>query len=174
MTCIVGLVDNGKVYMGSDRGMSDKRFIASSLTPKIRKIGPILIGYSASRGTGQLAHFLNYSKPDLSNVERWVRMEMCKTLQEASEIYKVDISAETNAADFLVGVGGKLFEVSTEDWSVSEYEVIATGSGYQYALGSLHATATYDISPRERVKMSLEAAIKYSPSCQSPIDILVL
>lgn len=174
MTCIVGLVEDGKIYMGADRGMSDKRFIASSLTPKIRKIGPILIGYSASRGTGQLAHFVNYPKPDFNNVERWVRMDMCKALQEASEAYKVDISAEGIAADFLVGVGGKLFEVTTTDWSVTEYEAIATGSGYSYALGALHATSSYDISPRDRVKIALDAAIKYSPSCQSPIDLLVL
>jgi ATP-dependent protease HslVU (ClpYQ) peptidase subunit len=174
MTIIVGLVDDGKVYLGADRGMSDKEFINSILTPKIQKVGPILIGYSSSQGTGQLAHFLQYPKPPTENLNKYLRTEFVKVLQKACEDYNVDVNDEDKAAaDFVVGVHGHLFEISTTDWSVAEYDHIATGSGYGYALGSLHATSDFDITPRQRIKMAVEASIRYSPSCSGPVDILV-
>jgi 20S proteasome alpha/beta subunit len=173
MTVIVGIAHRGKVYLGGDRGMSDKEFIGSILTPKIHKVGPILMGYSASQGTGQLAHLISYTEPNPNNIEAWVRMELCDSLQKAAELFKVDINTEDNGADLLIGVAGRLFEVSTLDWSVSEYDMIATGSGFAYALGSLHSTRDWD-SPRARVREALRASIRYSPSCQGPIDLLTL
>jgi hypothetical protein len=174
MTVIAGLVDGGKVYLGADRGMSDKHFIATSLTPKLRKVGPLAIGYSASRGTGQLTHFVNYPEPNIANLEAWLRIEFCEAIQKASDMFKIDINTEDNGADILVGIGGRLFEIGTEDWSVSEYEYIATGSGYSYALGSLHTTSSLDIPPRKRITMAVGASIKHSPSCSSPIDVVIV
>ena len=153
--------------------MSDKEFIGSILTPKIHRVGPIIIGYSASQGTGQLAHLISYTEPNPGNIEAWVRMELCDSLQKAAEMFKVDINTEDNGADLLIGVAGRLFEVSTMDWSVSEYQMIATGSGFSYAMGSLHSTRDWE-SPRARVREAVRASIRYSPSCQGPVDLLVL
>lgn len=175
MTVIAGLVDNGKVYLGADRGMSDKHFIASSLTPKLRKVGPLAIGYSASRGTGQLTHFVNY--PDVRTgieLEAWLRLDFCEAIQKAADMFKIDINTAENGADILVGVEGRLFEIGTEDWSVTEYDYIATGSGYPYALGSLFTTNNLDIPPRKRIITAVKAAIKHSPTCEMPIDVVVV
>lgn len=175
MTVIVGLVEDGKVYIGGDRGMSDKTFIGSMLTPKVAKVGPIIIGYAGSQGTGQLAHYLQYPKITTDNIIKYVRTDFVKVLQKACEEYNVDITdSEKAAADFLVGVEGHLFEINTEEWSVAEYDHIAIGSGYCYALGSLHATSEFDLTPRARVKMALDASVKYSPECRGPLDILVV
>jgi len=132
MTIIVGIAHDGKVYMAGDRGMSDKDFIGSMVTPKIHKVGPILMGYSASQGTGQLAHLITYPKPVYENLEAWL-----------------------------------------EDWSVAEYDMVANGSGYAYAMGSLFSTRDWD-SPRNRVREAVKASIRYSPTCQGPVDTLVL
>ena len=172
MTVIVGVAHQGKVYMGGDRGMSDKEFIGSILQPKVRKVGPLIIGYSASQGTGQLAHVANYSLPNEDSLEAWLRMEFCDAYQKAADLFKIDVNTEDNGADLLVGVYGRLFEVTTQDWSVSEYGEIATGSGFSYAMGSLYSTRDWD-NPRQRVKEALQAAIRYSPSCSKPIDIVV-
>lgn len=172
MTVLAGLVHDGKVYIGADRGMSDDNFISTSLTPKIRKIGGMIIAYSASRGTGQLMHFANYPEPRLENLEGYLRIDFCDAIQKASEMFKIDINTKENGADILVGINGRLFDVTTEDWSVSEYDYTAQGSGYAYAIGSLHATNKLDIPPRTRVKMAIQAAIKHSPECEAPIDIL--
>jgi hypothetical protein len=172
MTVIVGVSHQGKVYMGGDRGMSDKEFIGSILSPKVRKVGPLIIGYSASQGTGQLAHLANYSLPNEDNLEAWLRMEFCDAYQKAADLFKIDVNTEDNGADLLVGVYGRLFEVTTQDWSVSEYSEIATGSGFSYAMGSLYSTREWD-NPRQRIKEALQAAIRYSPSCNKPMDIVV-
>lgn len=174
MTVIVGVAHQGKVYMGGDRGMSDKEFIGSMLAPKVRKIGQLLIGYSASQGTGLLAYMANYSVPNADNIEAWLRIEFCDAYQKAAELFKIDINTEDNGADLLVGVAGRLFEISTEDWSVAEYSEIATGSGFSYAMGSLYTTRTWIDTPRNRVREAVNAAIRYSPSCQGPVDILAI
>lgn len=172
MTVIAGVAHQGKVYIGGDRGMSDKEFIGSILTPKVRRIGPLIIGYSASQGTGQLAHLANYPIPNPDNIESWLRLEFCDAYQKAAESFKIDINTEDNGADLLVGVYGRLFEVTTEDWSVSEYAEIATGSGFAYAMGSFYSTRDWD-NPRARVRDAVLAAIKYSPSCSKPVDVVV-
>lgn len=172
MTVLAGLVHNGKVYIGADRGMSDDNFIASSITPKIRRVGPMIIAYSASRGTGQLIHFANYPEPRFNDLEGWLRVDFCEAIQKASEIFKIDINTKENGADILVGINGRLFDITTEDWSVSEYEYTAQGSGYAYAMGSLHTTNSLDIPPRTRVQMAIKASIKHSPECAGPIDVM--
>jgi hypothetical protein len=172
MTVIAGVTHGGKVYMGGDRGMSDKDFIGSILTPKVRKIGPLMIGYSASQGTGQLAHLANYSVPNPDNVDAWLRLEFCDAFQKSADLFKIDINTEDNGADLLVGVYGRLFEITTTDWSVSEYAEVATGSGYAYAMGSLYSTRDWD-NPRARIREAIKASIKYSPTCQGPVDIIV-
>lgn len=173
MTVIAGLAHEGKVYMAADRGMSDKGFIGSIVNHKIARSGDLLIGYSASMGTGQLAHLAQYPTPRYDNLEAWLRIEFCDALQKVTDLFKIDINTAENGADLLVGVGGRVFEVSTEDWSVAEYDTIATGSGFAYALGSLHSTRDWE-DPRKRVREAVRAAITYSPSCQGPVDLLVL
>lgn len=173
MTIIAGVAHEGKVYMAADRGMSDKGFIGSIVNHKIAKVGDLLIGYSSSMGSGQLAHLCQYPAPRYDNLEGWLRIDFCDALQKAAELFKIDINTPENGVDFLVGVGGRVFEVSTEDWSVAEYDQIATGSGFAYALGSLYSTRDWE-DPRKRVREAVKAAIQYSPSCQGPIDTLVL
>ena len=172
MTILAGLTHNGKVYLGADRAMSDSNFISPLSKPKIRKVGPYIIGYSGSLGTGQLTTFATYPDINTSNLEAWMRMSFCGALQRAAEEYKIDINTDENGADLLVGIQGRLFEISTIDWSVGEYNMIATGSGFPFSMGSLHTTRyTYD--PTCRRKEAVGAAIKYSPSCVGPIDVLV-
>ena len=172
MTILAGLTHRGKVYMGADRAMSDSNFISPLAKPKIRKVGPYIIGYSGSLGTGQLTTYATYPHINIKNLEAWMRMSFCGALQKAADEYKIDINSEDNAADLLVGIQGRLFEISTVDWSVGEYNMIATGSGYPFAMGSLHSTRHTD-DPQWRIREAVGAAIKYSPSCVGPIDVLV-
>ena len=171
MTILVGIVNKGKVYMGADRAMSDAQFISALAKPKIRKVGPYLIGYAGSLGTGQLTTYAVYPEINTTNLESWMRIQFCGALQKAADEFKIDISNDENGADLLVGISGRLFEISTMDWSIGEYHTIATGSGFPYAMGSLH-TSRFTDDPVWRIKEAVNAAIKYSPSCVGPIDIL--
>lgn len=172
MTIIVAVADDSKVFMGADSGASDKDFIAPSLTPKVRVNNEYIIGYSGSRGTGQLLHYLEYPVAPTENLEQFMRFQFVRVAKQACEDLGTDTTdGEKASADLLVGVHGRVFEISTEDWSVTEYSEIATGSGYQYALGSLYTTAGSRFPARKRVLQAVNAAICYSTTCAEPASV---
>jgi len=45
------------------------------------------------------------------------------------------------------------------------------GSGSEYAYGALHATEKSK-DPRKRVVGAVNAAIKFSPTCMGPVDVV--
>ncbi len=173
MTIVIGLIDNGIVYMGSDRAMSDEYSISSPITPKIKKNGQFLIGYASSRGSGQVAHYIDFPNVVKKDVDKYMRTDFILTLKKAIEPYGIDISDDDKAAaDFLVGIYGRLFNISTNDWQVNEYDkYTAIGSGNSYAIGSLDTSHTWK-DPIKKIKTALDSAIKNSPQCNYPIDIL--
>jgi hypothetical protein len=175
MTIVIGMIYDGIVYMGSDRGMSDEYSISSPITPKIKRNGQFLIGYSSSRGSGQVAHYIDFPNVLKKDVDRYMRTEFIFTLKKAIDQYGIDISDNDKAAaDFLVGIHGKLFQISTNDWQVNEYDnYIAIGSGNQFSTGSLDTSIIWK-DPIKRIKKALDIAINNSPQCVYPIDILQL
>lgn len=172
MTIVIGMISNNKVYMGSDRGMSDTYSISSPITPKIKKNGQFLIGYASSRGSGQVAHYIDFPNVNKRDVDKYMRTDFILTLKKAIDQFGLDISDDDKAAaDFLVGIHGRLFEIATNDWQVNEYEdYIAIGSGSQFALGSLYTSKIWK-DPNKRIIKALECSIKYSPQCSYPVDI---
>jgi hypothetical protein len=102
-----------------------------------------------------------------------MRTDFILTLKKSIDQYGLDISDDDKAAaDFLVGIHGRLFEISTNDWQVNEYDkYTAIGSGNAYAIGSLDTSYTWK-DPIKKIKTALESAIKNSPQCDYPIDIL--
>jgi len=174
MTCIVGLVDNGIVYIGGDRGISDKDIILTMCRPKVMKNGEYIIGYAGSQGVGQLAHIMTTPVCG-KDVEKTLRTTFIKSLKTIIEEFGPSNLTESDChTDFLVGCKGRLFEISTEDWSVSELEYSAVGSGGNIALGSLYTSSLNTYTPIERVTYALNAAITLSPTCQGPVDILYI
>lgn len=173
VTCIVGIADGESVYIGSDRGASDDVTIISLAQPKVKIKGQWIYGYSGSLGNGQLFDLLDL--PPVGEDEdpfKILRLDIVEDLKSIIESHGSD--KEDNATDFLIGCKGRLFELSTIDWGVVEVTEVAIGSGGSFALGSLHTTYTYNIPIVERMELSLNAAITYSPTCQGPIDILYL
>lgn len=174
MTCIVGMVHDNTIYIGGDRGASDEDSIVSLSRPKIHLRGGWVFGYSGSLGTGQLLEFLDFPVPTGEDVYKLLRLEIVSDFKKMLEEHGTN-DAE-HASDIVIGTQGRLFEFNTVDWSVAEVEETAVGSGGSFALGSLYTTYTYiqHYSPEERIRLAIEAAITYSPTCQDPIDVLSL
>ena len=175
MTVIAALISDGIVYMGGDRGMGDESYITSPLTPKIAHNGSYLIGYANSRGTGQILHYIDLPTPDKKNLDKFMRTTFVKAIKREYYEYGVDIYDDNKgAADFLVGVNGRLFEISTNDWMVNEYDdYVATGSGGAFAIASLHTSSNWT-NPERRIEKALECAARFSPTCSYPFDILYI
>jgi ATP-dependent protease HslVU (ClpYQ) peptidase subunit len=172
VTCIVGIARDGIVYIGGDRGASDTYAILPLSRPKIKQCGEYLIGFAGSLGIGELAHYIDLP-PIGKNIEKTLRTSFVKSLKNAIEEYGNASHLEENSTDWLVGVQGRLFEVSSEDWSVAEYQESSIGSGNAIALGSLHTTKNWK-DQGKRIRYALDAAVEISPSCLGPIDIYTI
>lgn len=167
MTCIVGMVSNGQVYIGADRGISNEESIISSARPKVYENNGWVFGYAGSVGTGQLLEFINFPK-DVKDPYKTLRLHIVEEYRKA--IASFGNNEEEHCAEILIGYGDKLFEFNTLDWGVVEVRTSAVGSGNQYALGCLYGYM-YG-TPEDRLEMAIRAALHYSPTCIGPIDIL--
>ena len=175
MTCIVGIAQEGSVYIGGDRGASDGSAIVSLATPKVYIRDEWIFGYAGSMGIGQIMQIINI--PILQEDDDpflILRMDMVDAFKSMMDIQGTSINEDSDT-DFLIGCRGRLFEFSPSDWSVAEINETAIGSGGNFALGSLHTTSQYEAaSPIYRIEQALNAAIAYSPTCQGPMDIIYI
>jgi ATP-dependent protease HslVU (ClpYQ) peptidase subunit len=172
VTCIVGIVDDGVIYIGGDRGASDGSAIVSLATPKVYIRDEWIFGYAGSLGIGQIMQIINI--PILEEDDDpfiILRMDIVDAFKAMIDAQGITLN-EDNDTDILIGCRGRLFEFSPSDWSVAEIKQTAIGSGGNFALGSLHTSI--DADPIDRIGIALGAAITYSPSCQGPIDILYI
>ena len=169
MTCIVGIAHEGVVYIGGDRAASDGNIVLPLTLPKVKQCGEYLIGFAGSMGIGQLAHYIDMP-PIGKNIEKTLRTSFVKSLKNAVEEYGNASHLEDNSTDWLIGVNGRLFEISSQDWGICEFAESSIGSGNNIALGSLHTSRNWK-DQEKRIRYALDAAVEISPSCLGPIDI---
>ena len=173
MTCIVGIAQDGVIYMGGDRGASDGSAIVSLATPKVYIRDEWIFGYAGSMGIGQIMQIINI--PILQEDDDpfiVLRMDVVDAFKSMMDIQGLSIT-EDNDTDILIGCRGRLFELSPSDWSVAEVKETAIGSGGNFALGSLYTSNTNE-DPIYRIGMAIGSAIAYSPTCQGPMDIIYI
>lgn len=176
MTCIVGLVNEGKVYMGADSAGVGGLDIVTRKDPKVFLNGEFLIGYTTSFRMGQILRY-SFSPPKpREGVEPYKYMctEFIDTLITALKdkgFAKVDNNVVRGGV-FLVGYRGSLFIIES-DFQVGEVykNYDSVGCGYAYALGSLYSTEKAGIGPKARVKLALAAAQEFSAGVREPFLI---
>lgn len=177
MTCIIGLIHDGRVYMGAD-SMSASGWDAR--TTKLKKVfrlkGKFLIGYTTSFRMGQLLeHRLEVAaqngEDDMAYMVT-VFVEAVRSLLKDNGFSKVDNNKETGG-QFLVGYNGRLYLVDS-DFQVNEHAdgFDACGCGQDYALAAMKALE--DLPPRERIKRALEIVASFSNGVQGPFYTKVL
>lgn len=174
MTCIVGLVHEGKVYMGADSQAAsswDKRTVRH---PKIFQTGPFLIGYTTSFRMGQLLQYRLEVKPQGSEDDyAYMATSFVEAVREVLKDYgfaKVEHNQEEGGT-FLIGYKGKLYGLQ-DDMAVLDYmdSYSAVGCGRAYALGVMEALS--DKPPKFRVKQALAISALFSNGVSPPFDIL--
>lgn len=174
MTCIIGLVKNGKVYIGSDSASANSALIRETKLEKVFRKGKYIIAYTSSFRMGQLLQHV----VELPDPPEDVTLEfMVKNFVEAVRVCfksfgysKIELNVEAGGC-FLVGVKGKLFHIF-DDFQVNEYtdQFAADGSGMYYALGAMEALSI--LEPVKRIKRSMEVAAKFNPFVCLPVVIL--
>jgi len=182
VTCVVGMTDGTKVYLACDSAYSDTMISSASKSPKVFKKDQHIIGYAGNIGLGQNVCY-NFH-PDVSNVddENYMYTSFMPQLREFVCEMTPDFSSKLDAiddnhTDFIVGIKGRLFEISTFGFQCSEYSYTAIGSGSQIAIGYLFSVLSDELIKNEcdyynETIKAVEAAIYFNPHCQHPILII--
>lgn len=174
MTCIIGLVSEGRIYLGGDSAAPSGWNIRITRTPKVFKKSNFLIGYTSSFRMGQLLQHRLTVGPQGGECDN---SYMVNTFTEAVRQCLKDYGyskTENNREEggqFLVGYRGHLYHVYN-DFQVAEFvdDYGAVGCGEGYALGAMKAMS--DVEPKARIEKSLEIAAYFSNGVAGPFHIV--
>lgn len=144
MTCIVGVIQKGKVYIGADSAGVAGLDVTIRKDPKVFKVGEFVIGCTGSFRMIQLLRFsLTLPKiyPD-SDIYQYMCVEFINAVRTCFRnggFLEIDKNIERGGF-FLVGYKDRLFNVQG-DYQVGEVErnYDAMGCGEPFALGALDA-----------------------------------
>lgn len=173
MTCIVGIADQGKVYIGGDSAGVLDYSISVRADTKVFTLGPWVFGFAGSFRMGQLLHHTFAPKPPPSRgLDRFMVAQFIPGVMDCLKTGKwlTNINGQREGGTFLVGTQGRIFCVDG-DFQVGETrdEYTAIGCGEDIAFGSLFSTRGQ--SPRKRIKTALDAAAHHSAGVTGPFVI---
>lgn len=184
MTCIVGISDGTKVWMGGDSASVDGwGTVFKQRGPKVFRRDKLLIGGSGSWRMMQLLAYPELPQPQLadsatefmiSSFVPWIR-----NLFEKGGFLKKKDEQEQADGHLLVAFGCYLFTV-WGDMNVAEPldGYTAIGSGDEIALGALwgmrvaNRRAGTDMAPRDLLDFALTAAGRFKSTVEAPFHIL--
>lgn len=174
MTCVVGLVHKGRVYVGVDSSSVQGWTRRESKVSKVFRRGPFLIGYTTSFRMGQLLeHHLSVPRQTdkMADMTFMVTqfIESARGLLKEKGFSKVEANNESGG-QFMVGYRGHLFSIES-DFQVGEirdgYDAI--GSGAEFALGAMAALAGRP--PTRRIRRALEIAAHFNMGVCPPFIV---
>ena len=160
MTCIAGIIKDGKVYIAGERGASEGNYIVAVDRPKIWKNGPYLFGFAGTFDAQIIQHNFNPPTPE-GNLDKFMHTKFLKSLK--SFYNEWEIGGKDSEMSLLIGIKGKLYEHESDGLTMISYDkdYIVIGSGADYAMGSLHATRNHK-DPKRRLALAVGCAIEFS------------
>jgi hypothetical protein len=176
MTCIVGLVEGGRVHLGGDSQGTGGYSKSVRLDPKVFKRGKFVIGFTSSFRMGQvLQHKLNVpDQPEgVDDHEFMVTtfVDSVRSCFKDSGYARKEHEVEEGGT-FLVGYKGKLYEIQS-DYQVAIYAetYTAIGCGDDIAKGAMFAQDP-NVNPLHRIQIALEAASRFSAGVGAPFNFV--
>lgn len=191
MTCVVGLVHGGTVWIGADSAATDDIVSVRYATPKVFRRGKLLFGVIDSfRMRDILHHDLEITRrpPGMSD-DKYLVQHVVEDIRAAFEAAgfdpMTDNEDDVGSGAVLIGYHGRLWCM---DWDYHLGETvdgyIAIGSGADYALGSLHTSSKlwsrteypvrqeHPLDPKPRVLAALQASAHCSQTVRAPFKVL--
>lgn len=178
MTCIVGLVQDGKVYIGGDSaGIRSNYDLTVRGDRKVFRNGEFVMGFTSSFRMGQILAFaMTPPKPhEGDDLFGFMVRDFVGAARQAMRDggFARNTNGEETGGEFLVGYRGRLFLIGG-DFQVAEnvQPYSACGCGAQIALGSIFSTP-HITDPQARVIEALQAAETFSAGVRSPFHVEV-
>lgn len=179
MTCIIGLKENNKIYMGCDSYLGGGNWPTTLMKqPKVIKIHNMLIGHTGfPRATQIIQYHLsirtqNENEDDMFYLITVFADSVRKVFKDLGYSW-VNSNHETLEDYFLIGYKNNLYEMHSNFQivcSLDNYTCI--GSGQDYALAAM--CALDNLSPEKRIKRSLEITEKFCNTVKAPFNIEII
>ena len=174
MTCVVGLIEKDRIWMGADSAGVAGYDLTIRKDPKIFKVQNMLIGFTTSFRMGQLLG-LSFKPPKHNpKIDTYKYMvtdfidEVRRCLISGGYI-EIKDHKETGGI-FLVAYHGRLFKIDSDFQVGEEVKNFATcGCGEDFATGALYATV--GMKPKTRILNALQIAEMGSAGVRGPFLI---
>lgn len=175
MTCIVGLVEGNRVWMGGDSAGVGGYSLSVRTDAKVFINGPMIFGFTSSFRMGQLLRWA-LTVPDFDprlDVEKYMSTAFINSVRACLKEngWASTKDGQERGGVFLVGFRGRLFYVD-EDYQVGcpldPFD--AVGCGHDIAKGALFATP--HLEALDRVQLALTAAERHSAGVRGPFRVL--
>lgn len=188
MTCIVGLVYEGNVYIGGDRLGSNGFIKHVGSQPKVFRNGDFIFGYTTSFRMGQLLQH-HWSQPIRSmgkTDESYIYVDVVESIRELYKDKQYDLKGN-EGGNILFGYNGKLYELQS-DYAIIEHldNCAAVGSGEYHAVAvaktlmdvnvmlSMESVEGLYYNAELIIQTAIETASYYVTSVGGGIDIVKL
>jgi len=176
MTCIVGLVEKGNVYIGGDSAGVAGLSVSIRADEKVFHNGPFIMGFTSSFRMGQLLRY-RFSPPkqtvNQTDMEYMVTdfIDAVRLCFANGGFGTIADKSDNEGGTFLVGYNGSLYHIGS-DFQVGRPmdQCDAVGCGNDIAKGSLFSTKGK--TPEARLKLALEAAANYSGGVAPPFTLV--
>jgi ATP-dependent protease HslVU (ClpYQ) peptidase subunit len=173
VTCIVGIADGEKVWIGGDSAGVAGYAVTVRADTKVFTNGPMVFGFTSSFRMGQLLrHSLSVPKHFEGDVDKWLCTDFINAVRQCLKDggYATTKDGADRGGCFLFGYRGRLYQVDS-DFQVAEPvdQYAAVGCGQEYAHGCLHDSVD---TPTNRIQRALEAAEHFSAGVSGPFHVV--
>lgn len=176
MTAIVAIVEKGKIWMGGDSASMDVGSYSIDICKdsKVFINGNFIIGFTSSFRMGQLLQY-SLEVPDKGHGvsdEKYMSTVFIDCVRECFKKggYMTIENGVEKGGFFLVGYNKKLYEIEPDfHVRIPSNNYYVCGCGGDICLGSLFSTKGKE--PKERIKIALNAAARFSAGVRGPFII---
>lgn len=174
MTCIVGLVEGDRIWIGGDSAGVGGYSLTVRSDTKVFRNGPMLFGFTSSFRMGQL---LRYAlkvphHDDGVDLDQFMTTTFVTAVRDCLKAngFATKVNEAESGGTFLVAYRGALFCVQ-DDYQVARAvdPFDAVGCGHDIAKWALFASSK--LKPRARLELALAAAERYSAGVRRPFHI---
>lgn len=178
MTAIAGILEGGTIWLGGDSAGVDGCYSMQVRSdPKVFKNGEFIFGYTSSFRMGQILQY-DFTPPSPHEGDKGIAYMVKRFVPSLMKAFKgagyqSEEKGEVSGGTFLCGYRSELYQIQC-DYQVARVTqpYLACGCGQDIILGSLHATEQFDLDPKERITIALDAAESFSAGVRGPYTII--
>jgi ATP-dependent protease HslVU (ClpYQ) peptidase subunit len=179
MTCIVGLVDKGTVWLGGDSAGTAGYDYVIRKDKKVFRKSQMIFGFTSSFRMGQLIQTSLAIPKHVAKLSDFVYLTTV-FIDSVMTCFKEKAFAEIKdnrmvGGQFLVGYRGKIYDIDADfQIGVPALNYEACGCGEVYAKGAMYAQAKDKLAPKAKITCALAAAAEFSHAVRPPWNFVSL